>query len=285
MRFVDGKAKDLKVAYVGGGSRGWAWGFMTDLAMDDGMEGTVCLYDIDMDAAEKNRVIGEMTAQHPDAVSHWTYTVADTLPEALQGADFVVISILPATFKEMASDVHAPERLGVYQSVGDTVGPGGFMRALRTIPMFREIAEAIRDNAPDAWVINYTNPMTLCMSTLYEVFPEIKAFGCCHEVFGTQKLLASMLEDLCGIKDVPRQEIRVNVQGVNHFTWLSSASYKEMDLFPLYRQFCEKYRETGFVKGKDDNWMNNSFDCSHKVKFDLFLRYGNIAAAGDRHLA
>ena len=94
-----------------------------------------------------------------------------------------------------------------------------------------------------------------------------------------------MLEDLCGIKDVPRQEIKVNVQGVNHFTWLSSASYKEMDLFPLYRQFCEKYRETGFVKGKDDNWMNNSFDCSHKVKFDLFLRYGNIAAAGDRHLA
>ena len=70
MRFVDGKAKDLKVAYVGGGSRGWAWGFMTDLAMDDGMEGTVSLYDIDRDAAEKNRVIGEMTAQHPDAVSH-----------------------------------------------------------------------------------------------------------------------------------------------------------------------------------------------------------------------
>ncbi|MGN0778517.1 MAG: alpha-glucosidase/alpha-galactosidase [Aristaeellaceae bacterium] len=285
MRFVDGKAKELKVAYVGGGSRGWAWGFMTDLAMDDGMEGTVCLYDIDRDAAEKNRIIGEMTAQHPDAVSHWSYTVADTLPETLQGADFVVISILPATFKEMASDVHAPERLGVYQSVGDTVGPGGFMRAMRTIPMFREIAEAIRDNAPNAWVINYTNPMTLCMSTLYEVFPQIKAFGCCHEVFGTQKLLASMLEDMCGIEGVAREEIKVNVQGVNHFTWLSSASYKHMDLFPLYRQFCEKYAETGFVKGKDDNWMNNFFECSHKVKFDLFLRYGNIAAAGDRHLA
>lgn len=285
MRFCDGKAKDLKVAYIGGGSRGWAWGFMTDLAMDDGMEGAVRLYDIDRDAAEKNQIIGEKTANHPKAVSHWTYTVSDTLADALTGVDFVVISILPATFDEMESDVHAPERLGVYQSVGDTVGPGGFMRAMRAIPMFAEISQAIHDYAPDAWVINYTNPMSLCMATLYEVFPGIKAFGCCHEVFGTQKLLSAMLADLCGIKDVPRQDIAVTVQGVNHFTWLSSASYKNIDLFPLYRQFCEKYRETGFLQGKDDNWMNNFFECSHKVKFDLFLRYGQIAAAGDRHLA
>ena len=277
--------RDLRVAYIGGGSRGWAWGFMTDLAMNAAMEGTVRLYDIDRDAAEKNRVIGEMTARHPQAVSHWRYEVADSLREALEGADFVVISILPATFREMESDVHAPESVGVYQSVGDTVGPGGFMRAVRTIPMFVEIAVAIRMYAPNAWVINYTNPMTLCMSMLYDVFPEIKAFGCCHEVFGTQKLLAAMLEDMCGVRDVPRQEIEVTVQGVNHFTWFSRASWKGVDLFPLFAEFSDKYYETGFLKGKDDNWMNNYFDCSHRVKFDLFRRYGKIAAAGDRHLA
>lgn len=285
MQYQDGKAIDLKVAYIGGGSRGWAWGFMTDLAMDTGMEGTVRLYDIDRDAAEKNRIIGEKTANHEKAVSHWKYEVSDSLQEALTGVDFVVISILPGTFEEMKSDVHAPERVGVYQSVGDTVGPGGLMRAMRTIPMFVEIAQAIKAYAPKAWVINYTNPMTLCMATLYDVFPEIKAFGCCHEVFGTQKLLAAMLEDMCDIKDVPRQDIRVTVQGVNHFTWFSTASYQGMDLFPLYRTFCEKYQENGFTKGKDANWMNDFFQCSHKVKFDLFLRYGKIAAAGDRHLA
>lgn len=285
MQYVDGKATGLKVAYIGGGSRGWAWGFMTDLAMDSGMEGTVRLYDIDRDAAEKNRLIGEKTAHHEKAVSHWQYEVADSLKDALTGVDFVVISILPGTFEEMKSDVHAPERVGVYQSVGDTAGPGGLMRALRTIPMFVEIASAIRDYAPNAWVINYTNPMTLCMATLYDVFPDIKAFGCCHEVFGTQKLLAAMLDDMCGIKDVPRQDIRVNVQGINHFTWFSSASYKGMDLFPVYREFSEKYHDSGFTKGKDANWMNDFFQCSHKVKFDLFRRYGKIAAAGDRHLA
>ncbi len=285
MQYIGEQVKDVKVAYIGGGSRGWAWGFMTDLAMDEGMEGEVRLYDIDRVAAEKNRTIGQMTAEHPNAVSHWQYSVADSLKNALTGVDFVVISILPGTFDEMQSDVHAPEEYGVYQSVGDTVGPGGFMRALRTIPMFVEIANAIRDYAPDAWVINYTNPMTLCMATLYDVFPGMKAFGCCHEVFGTQKLLAAMLEDMEGIKDVHRFDIHVTVQGINHFTWFSSASYKGLDLFPMYEKFCKKYHQTGFLKGKDDNWMNDSFASSHRVKFDLFLKYGKIAAAGDRHLA
>ena len=279
------RAKDVRIAYIGGGSRGWAWGLMTDIALDAAMEGEVRLYDIDRDAAEKNKKIGEIISNHPKAVSHWRYTVADSLQTALTGADFVIISILPATFDEMESDVHAPESLGVYQSVGDTVGPGGFMRALRTIPMFEVIARAIRDYAPHAWVINYTNPMSLCVATLYRVFPEIRAFGCCHEVFGTQKLLSAMLEDMEGLPGVPRQEIKVTVQGINHFTWFSRASYQDQDLFPVYRAFCEKYAATGFLQGKDDNWMNNYFACSHRVKMDLFLKYGKIAAAGDRHLA
>ena len=285
MRYEGQRVTGLKVAYIGGGSRGWAWGFMTDIALDAAMEGEVRLYDIDRDAAEKNRIIGNRISAHPQAVSHWRYTVADSLQSALTGADFVIISILPATFEEMESDVHAPEALGVYQSVGDTVGAGGFMRVLRTIPMYVEIARAIRDFAPKAWVINYTNPMSLCVATLYRVFPEIRAFGCCHEVFGTQKLLSAMLEDRLGIPGVPRQQIEINVQGINHFTWFSSASWQGQDLFPLYREFCDTYYETGFLKGKDDNWMNNYFECSHRVKFDLFRKYGKIAAAGDRHLA
>lgn len=280
----DKKINDLKVAYIGGGSRGWAWGFMKDLALDPDMEGEVRLYDIDHEAAEKNKIIGGKISAHPDAKARWRYTVSGSLREALTDADFVVISILPGTFQEMRSDVHEPEKYGIWQSVGDTAGPGGLVRALRTIPMFQEIGRAVRDYSPQAWVINYTNPMALCVRTLYEVFPEVKAFGCCHEVFGTQKLLCAMLEDM-GIEGAARQQIAVNVMGVNHFTWFDKASYEGMDLFPLYRKFAEKYYETGFTKGKDGNWMNNSFDCSHRVKFDLFLRCGLIAAAGDRHLA
>ena len=173
MYYEDNRVKDLKVAYIGGGSRGWAWGFMMDLAADAQMEGTVALYDIDHEAAEHNEIIGNKISAHPDAVSHWKYTVADTLQQALTGADFVVISILPGTFDEMESDVHAPEAYGIYQSVGDTLGAGGFMRAMRTIPMYVTIAEAIRDYSPNAWVIIYSYSMTRCLRTLYHVFPKI----------------------------------------------------------------------------------------------------------------
>ena len=102
------RAKRLTIAYIGGGSRGWAWGFMKDLAGDPDLCGTVRLYDIDRPAAERNQIIGRKISAHPDAVSRWNYEVSDTLEEALRGADFTVISILPATFDEMESDVHLP---------------------------------------------------------------------------------------------------------------------------------------------------------------------------------
>lgn len=285
MRCYSDHASEVQIAYIGGGSRGWARGLMSDLAKEKSMSGTVRLYDIDREAAEDNRKIGNTLMNRADIQGGWEFTVADSLRQALTGADFVIISILPGTFKEMASDIHTPEKYGIYQSVGDTVGPGGIVRALRTIPMYVEIAMAIRDYCPDAWVINYTNPMTMCVRTLYRVFPQIKAFGCCHEVFGTQRLLGNMLQDLKGIPDAKREDIRINVLGINHFTWIDSARYRDMDLFPLYRKFSTKYYTIGFDDRDRDHWMNNSFACAQRVKFDLFRRYGIIAAAGDRHLA
>ncbi len=277
---------NLNIAYIGGGSRGWAWNLMKDLAVDEEISGTVRLYDIDMDAAKANEKIGNMLSSRADVPGKWQYKAMETLKEALTGADFVIISILPGSFEEMASDVHLPEEYGIYQSVGDTVGPGGLVRALRTIPMFVEIAEAIKAHSPKAWVINYTNPMTLCTKTLYKVFPAIKAFGCCHEVFSTQKLMAAMLKDMRGIEGIGREEIKVNVIGINHYTWLNSAAYQGENLLPLYRQFTEKYAEEGFaIDVEADAVRNGYFNSVNKVKFDLFRRYGLVAAAGDRHLA
>ena len=285
MIYENNKVKDIKIAYIGGGSRGWAWGLMSDLAKADDISGSVYLYDIDKQAALDNEIIGNKMNALEDNKSDWNYKATDTIDEALKGADFVVISILPGTFEEMESDVHVPEKYGIYQAVGDTAGPGGIIRALRTIPMFEHIANKVKENCPDAWVINYTNPMTVCVRTLYKTFPEIKAFGCCHEVFGTQKLLCEILEEFKGIKDIDRTEIKVNVVGVNHFTWLTSAHYQNTDLFPLYREFAEKYKDSGYSKNSDTNWLNAFFETAHRVKIDLFLKYGYIAAAGDRHLA
>ncbi len=284
MKYIDQHVEDIQIAYIGGGSRGWAWAFMTDLAMDEEISGTVRLYDIDREAAETNKIIGNRLTAREDAVGKWSYCVKESLEAALTGADFVIISILPKTFDEMEVDVHMPERIGIYQSVGDTAGPGGMIRAMRTIPMFVQFAEAIKNYCPEAWVINYTNPMSLCVKTLYQIFPQIKAFGCCHEVFGTQKVLASIAEKELEINKISRKEIHVNVLGINHFTWFDYASYKGIDLFPIYSKYIDEHFEEGYEES-DNNWANSTFECAHRVKMDLFKRYGMIAAAGDRHLA
>ncbi len=284
MKYENNKVSDIKIAYIGGGSRGWAWTFMTDLSMDDSMSGTIRLYDIDPAASKNNEIIGSQLSARKDTIGKWDYVQSDSLKDALTGCDFAVISILPGTFDEMDSDVHLPERLGIYQSVGDTAGPGGMIRALRTIPMFVTIAEAIREYSPEAWIINYTNPMSLCVKTLYHVFPQIKAFGCCHEVFGTQKVLKGICEETLGLESIDRRDIHVNVLGINHFTWFDEASYKGIDLFPVYRDYINAHYEEGYEE-PDKNWANSTFECAHRVKFDLFRRYGLIAAAGDRHLA
>ncbi|MDR2177028.1 MAG: alpha-glucosidase/alpha-galactosidase [Treponema sp.] len=282
---MNSDVKNLKFCYIGGGSRNWAWVFIKDLAFEKEIGGTIRLYDIDMEAARANEVLGNkvMEAHNP---GQFKFTAESSLRKALERSDFVFISILPGDFEEMAVDVHAPERYGIYQSVGDTVGPGGLNRALRTVPMFQEIAAAIKSWAPDAWVLNYTNPMSVCTRTLYEVFPRIKAFGCCHEVFGTQKLLLDMLvwAGLAKEGESSREDLTTEVAGINHFTWITAASWKNVDLFPHYKQFADTFAESGFTS-TGGNWFNDFFSSGARVRFDLFRRYGLIAAAGDRHLA
>lgn len=287
MIYKNNRVEDVKIAYIGGGSRGWAWTLMKDLAKAEDISGSVYLYDIDYEAAKNNETIGNRIEQ-----GAWKYVAAPKIGEALTGADFVIVSILPGTFDEMESDVHAPEKYGIYQPVGDTTGPGGFIRSLRTVPMMQEIARAVREFCPKAWVINYTNPMAICVHALYKEFPEIKAFGCCHEVFGTQKLLAQAVNEYKGYDAISLEhgendytkQVRVNVVGVNHFTWLTSAQYQGLDLFEIYKGFADKYHKTGYVKELPENWMNNSFKSAARVRLDLFKKYGYIAAAGDRHL-
>ena len=274
---------NIKIAYIGGGSRGWAQKLICDLAKEDAFVAEVYLYDIDKPSAQKNAKIGNDLLSREDIVGKHTYFVSDTAEDALTGADFVVLSILPATFEEMTSDVHLPEEYGIYQSVGDTAGPGGIVRALRTVPIYRYYAEKIKECCPDAWVINYTNPMTLCTATLYRVFPEMKAFGCCHEVFGTQRILASALKELRGI-EINYKEVKVTVTGVNHFTWITKAQYRDIDLFEVYREFVDKYYESGYGTIPETEY-SKFFHSRERVKFDLFRRFGVIAAAGDRHLA
>jgi alpha-galactosidase len=126
--------------------------------------------------------------------------------------------------------------------------------------------------------------MTICTRTLTRVEPGLKVFGCCHEVFAVQKLLASLVEKYHGVLPA-RAEIRVNVTGVNHFTLIDRAFYRDIDLLALVHQhIAEPGIVREYTRAEVESW-NDWFRSAHQIKFELFKRYGLLGAAGDRHLA
>lgn len=279
--------RKIKLCYIGGGSKMWARIFMSDLSLSPFLEGTIALYDIDVEAARRNQKIGQYMNENENTISSWDYEVHTSIDTALQNSDVVVISILPGTLLEMYSDVHTPEAYGIYQSVGDTVGPGGVIRSMRTIPYYEFFARKIKEICPKAWVLNLTNPMSICVKTLYDIFPEIKAIGCCHEVLHTEDLICDIAKENLNLS-LNRKDIKFDVSGINHFTWFTEVKYKnsiqDIDLLKELDSFFSKHKEGYYEHGPYDQYKKDPFAYQNKVKYDLYKRYGALASAGDRHL-
>ena len=274
---------ELKIAYIGGGSRAWARKLMFDLALAPELTGQVALYDIDTESARLNERFGNWLQEQTGVVSRWRYETVAALDDALRGADFVVLSIQPGTLEVMGEEIAIAEKHGMFFPVGDTTGAPGLVRGLRSAILYADFARALAAICPNAWIINYTNPMTICTRTLTRVEPGLKVFGCCHEVFGTQHMLATLVEKYLG-QSPARQEIRVNVFGVNHFTWIDRAFYRDVDLLDLVRRhMAEPGVVRAYTRAEVESW-NDWYRSVHQVKFELFKRYGILAAAGDRHL-
>ncbi len=277
---------ELKIAYIGGGSRGWAHTLMIDLALCPDLRGQVLLYDIDLPSARLNERLGNWLQDQPGVQSRWTYRAVERLDEALAGADFVFISIQPGPLEMMGHEIGVAEKYGLFFPVGDTTGAPGLMRGLRSAIIYAGFAHAIAKACPRAWVINYSNPMTICTRTLTRVEPGLKVFGCCHEVFSTQEILAEVAQEHLGLPERPaRDDIRVNVLGINHFTWIDQATFQGHDLLALLR---EHIQEPGVLRPYTRQVVeaqHNYFFDARQIKFELFRRYGLLAAAGDRHLA
>lgn len=281
----DSQPVPLKIAYIGGGSRGWAHILIKDLLMYPGFTGEVRLYDIDKPMAKLNERYASWMQSHPEGVSKWKYRAVDSLKTCLKGADFVFVSIQPGAIQKMKVDLEEPAKYGIYHSVGDTVGPSGIIRSLRAIEDYRVIAEAITEHAPDAWTLSFSNPMTVCTRTLFETFPEIKAYGCCHEVFGTKRMLRDVFTSMTDEENVSLSEIDVNVLGVNHFTWIDKAKCRGADLLEMLKEHMAKPGVVRKYTKKEVESHGNVFIDHDQVKFELYRRFGILAAAGDRHLA
>ncbi|HBC88396.1 MAG TPA: alpha-galactosidase [Lentisphaeria bacterium] len=279
--------REIKIAYIGGGSRGWAKHLMMDLALAPELGGEILLYDIDMRAAKANVKVAADIFGHKESLTKFKVRAVKTPKEALKGADFVVMSIEPGPTSLRYADLEIPAKYGIVQTVGDSTGPGGICRALRTVPIYTDYARKIMEYCPDAWVINYTNPMTICTASLYAVAPRINAFGCCHEVFGTQRMLAKLVSKWFKVPVPDRKEIILDIAGVNHFTFASSARWKGHDLFPLLRKHVSA---KGFfsARSKKAQWRKKKelwFESDNLIAFDFFAGFGVLGVAGDRHLA
>ncbi|WP_049911270.1 family 4 glycosyl hydrolase [Halorubrum lipolyticum] len=276
---------DVKIGYIGGGSRGWAHTLINDLLQCADVSGRVALYDVNYEPAAANAELGNRLAAREEAASDWTFEAHRSIGDALDDADFVICSIQDPPEETFVHDIDLPKEYGIYQPVADTVGPGGTIRSLRAIPQYREIAATVRERCPDAWVLNYTNPMTVCTRALYEEFPEINAIGLCHEVFHMQELLADIAEKYVEeAEDVDANDIDVNVKGVNHFTWIDEAHWRDRDIFQyLDAELAERKPLPSNEPGDFSDagyWIND-----HQIAFDLYDTFGILAAAGDRHLA
>jgi alpha-galactosidase/6-phospho-beta-glucosidase family protein len=280
------KPTEIKVAYIGGGSRFWARDLLGDLAQSQRLTGRVELYDIDRPAAEKNAAIGAAIFDRPEARTRFSVHAVKRLSDALRGADYVVLSIEPGPTEMRYADLEIPAQHGILQPVGDTTGPGGIARTLRAVPLYIEFARQIAEHCPQAWVINYTNPMTLCTAALHAAAPGIKAFGCCHEVYQTQHRLADLVARWFGVQRPPREQIKVELSGINHFTWVTAASWQGRDLLPRLRAFVAEPRffKSHARAARANKFAERWFESSGQVAFDLLRRFGALGAAGDRHL-
>ena len=277
--------KKIRIAYIGGGSQGWALNLMSDLALQDKLNGELVLYDINYEAARKNQQVSSDIFNRKEAIGQFDVIVERELEDALKGSDFVVISIEPGSIEMRYADLEIPAKYGILQSVGDTAGPGGIARAMRAIPIMAEFGHAIMKHCPDAWVINYTNPMSWCTAALYAAEPEIKAVGCCHEVFGTQEMIADWVAKKYGVETPARHEIKLDISGVNHFTFATAAYWEGKDLLS---ELAQEHRldpaiakANALERQKQEEW----FESDHQIAFDFLHKFGALGAAGDRHLA
>jgi len=278
------REESVVIGFVGGGSRDWAEKLMHLLALTDSFGGRVRLYDLDHESARTNAELGRTIQSQEAAVGDWTYEAVETLDAALDGADFVVCSTQDPPAETFANDLDIPEDYGIYQTVGDTVGPGGTFRALRSIPQYREIAAAVREHCPDAWVFNFTNPMTVCTRTLYEEYPEINAVGICHEVYHVQEWLADLAEKHLDVDEAGYEAVDVTVKGVNHFTWIDEATLRGRDLFEAVDAELASRDPPEYEPGDPAVADMSVYGTNHEVTLDLYRRYGVLPAAGDRHL-
>ncbi len=207
----------IKITFVGAGSTVFAKNVLGDVMLTDSLKACdIALYDIDSDRVKESEiVISALNKKYNNSHAKIkTYVGVSERKEALRGADFVVNAIQVGGYEPCTViDFEIPKKYGLLQTIGDTLGIGGIFRALRTIPVMQDIADDIMQVCPNAWFLNYTNPMAMLTGYMQRYTP-VKTIGLCHSV---QVCSANLLKDL-GIET--EGGFIDKIAGINHMGWL-----------------------------------------------------------------
>lgn len=271
----------MQVTIIGGGSYQWTPELLADLLNTESLQGVhLVLEDVDPEPLPKM----EALAKKVDDALGSKATVETTTDQrrALDGADFVIVTISTGGFESMAVDIDVPTRHGIRQSVGDSVGPGGVNRSLRNVPILVGIGRDMEEVCPDAWLLNITNPMTvLTRSVCRET--SVKTVGLCHEV-------GNWCLDLAIALGKPAEAIRPTVVGVNHLPVVVSLDVDGEDGFGLLREMVAEAGGLAALaprpgREEAEPFSRLDFARRHLLKLSLLDRWGALPAAGDRHVA
>jgi alpha-galactosidase len=278
-----------RITIVGGGSTHWAPKLLLDFANTPSLTDVdVTLMDVDKDSLPAMLDVAEhvRTRRGVSLTARATTDLAD----ALDGADFVVTALSVGGFDSMRHDLEIPARFGIRQPVGDSVGPGGIARSLRSIPVMLDIARAMETRCPDALLVNVSNPLTaLCRAVGRET--SVRVVGLCNELVGLQFVLSLLF-------DADMRSVDPVVGGVNHLPLVTALNIGDRDGFAMLRDALEAPEELigrplwmdppeGMhwrPRSPGEAWSKADVLGNLRVKLELFRRFGVLPGSSDTHV-
>ena len=271
----------IKLTIIGAGSSVFTKNIVTDLLTIDRFKTMhIALMDINEQRLKISQELINAVAQKLDAKP--TIETFTDRKESLKNADFVQSTIQVGGYKpSTVIDFEIPKEFGLQQTIADTLGIGGIMRGLRTIPVLLDIAKDIMEICPKALWLQYVNPMCSNMIAINNSFPEIKTLGLCHSVQGTAEMLADDLGEKI-------EDIDYLCAGINHMAFYQKFKKKSNneDLYPKLKILADKIINDEEISSRSREKTDYSNKVLHeKVRYEVLKRFGYFVTESSEHFA
>ncbi|WEM45147.1 alpha-glucosidase/alpha-galactosidase (plasmid) [Photobacterium sp. DA100] len=265
-----------KITFIGAGSTIFVKNILGDVFHKPALKGAeVALMDIDPVRLEESQIVVSKLMESAGATGN-IHCYTDQ-KEALKGADFVVVAFQIGGYEPCTViDFDVCKKHGLEQTIADTLGPGGIMRSLRTIPHLWQICEDMTEVCPKATMLNYVNPMAMNTWAMYEKYPHIKQVGLCHSVQGTAEELARDL-------DIDYSDLRYTCAGINHMAYYLTLEKKTEDgeYVSIYPDLLKAY-EMGQAPKPN---IHGNPRCENIVRYEMFKKLGYFVTESSEHFA